>query len=53
VSKDDELLLRLRDGVSAKTSLKGELKITVRKLLEGAGDKKFWTFNIKNDSSSG
>jgi len=39
-------MLRLRDGISAKTSLKSEMKISIKKLLEGAGDKKFWTFPI-------
>jgi len=39
-------MLRLRDGISAKMSLKSELKIPINKLLQGAGDKKFWTFPI-------
>lgn len=44
-------MLRLRDGISAKTSLKSELKISIKKLLQGAGDKKFWTFPMKNNDS--
>jgi hypothetical protein len=51
-SKKDEILIRLRDGISAKTSLKSEMKISISKLLEGAGDKKFWTFPISNNSNS-
>jgi hypothetical protein len=39
-------MLRLRDGISAKTSLKSEMSIPISKLLEGAGDKKFTTFPI-------
>ena len=46
-SKDDLILLQLKDGFGSTTS-KSEIKILIRKLLVNAGDKKFWSFPIKN-----